>query len=123
MSQETAKPEQTGTTEPESKPAQEEVAKEATPETVAETKNANSAGVADASRKPLFPRFKPRSTMVFNRNGFPRKNADLRVALNELQKTAETKPQSNVTKPEPVGEAVKTESQIADPKPEENKES
>ena len=65
-------------------------------------------------RKPLFSRFKPRSTMVFNRNGFPRKNADLRVALSELQKTAEPKPQGGEAEPEPQNE---------DLKPEENKES
>lgn len=58
------------------------------------TETNSVSNVANASRKPLFPRFKPRTNgMVFNRNGFPRKNADLRVALSELQKTAEPKPQ------------------------------
>lgn len=35
-------------------------------------------------RKPLFSHFKPH-TVVFNRNGFPRKNADLRVALSQMR--------------------------------------
>ena len=60
--------------------------------------------------------------MVFNRNGFPRKNADLRVALSELQKTAEPRPQSGETVSEPEKEEVKLGLQNADPKPEENKE-
>jgi hypothetical protein len=38
--------------------------------------------------------------MVFNRNGFPRKNADLRIALSELQKTEEQKKQDETEKPE-----------------------
>ena len=64
-------------------------------------------------RKPLFSRFNPRGSMVFNRNGFPRKNADLRVALSELQKTAETKVQGNDANPKPQNDA---------PQPEGNKE-
>ena len=74
-------------------------------------------------RKPLFSRFNPRGPMVFNRNGFPRKNADLRVALSELQKTAEPKPQSVDAKPETVISEVKTEAGNAEPKPEGSKES
>ena len=74
------------------------------------------------TRKPLFSRFNPRGSMVFNRNGFPRKNADLRVALSELQKTAEPRPQSGETVSEPEKEEVKLGLQNADPKPEENKE-
>ena len=74
-------------------------------------------------RKPLFSRFNPRGPMVFNRNGFPRKNADLRVALSELQKTAEPKPQSVDAKPETVNGEVKTEAGNAEPKPEGSKES
>ena len=64
-------------------------------------------------RKPLFSRFKPRSSMLFNRNGFPRKNSDLRAALSELQKTAE---------PESQGDEAKPELQSEGPKPGENKE-
>ena len=75
------------------------------------------------TRKPLFSRFNPRGPMVFNRNGFPRKNADLRVALSELQKTAESRPQSVEAKPGATGETVKPESQNAAPEPEGNKES
>lgn len=41
-------------------------------------------------RKSLFTRFKPRTT-VFNRNGFPRKNADLRVTLTRMQQENEVK--------------------------------
>ena len=74
-------------------------------------------------RKPLFSRFNPRGPMVFNRNGFPRKNADLRVALSELQKSAEPRPQSVEAKPETASESVKPESQNAAPQPEGNKES
>jgi cell division septum initiation protein DivIVA len=74
-------------------------------------------------RKPLFSRFNPRGPMVFNRNGFPRKNADLRVALSELQKTAEPKPQSVDAKPETINGEVKTEPGNAEPKPEGSKES
>ena len=74
-------------------------------------------------RKPLFSRFNPRSPMVFNRNGFPRKNADLRVALSELQKSAEPRLQSVKATPEPAGETVKPESQNSVPAPEGNKES
>ena len=54
----------------------------------------------EESRKPLFPRFKPRHSMVFNRNGSPRKNADLRIALSELQKSEEQKKQDETEKPE-----------------------
>jgi hypothetical protein len=74
-------------------------------------------------RKPLFSRFNPRGPMVFNRNGFPRKNADLRVALSELQKSAEPRPQSVEVKPEPAGETVEPETKNAAPGPEGNKES
>ena len=74
------------------------------------------------TRKPLFSRFNPRGSMVFNRNGFPRKNADLRVALSELQKTAEPRPQCGETVSESEKEEVKLGLQNADPKPEENKE-
>ena len=66
------------------------------------------------TRKPLFSRFNPRGSLAFNRNGFPRKNADLRVALSELQKTAQPRPQGGEAKPEPQNE---------EPKPEEKKES
>ena len=75
------------------------------------------------TRKPLFSRFNPRGPMVFNRNGFPRKNADLRVALSELQKSAEPRQQSMEAKQEPVGENVKPESDNTVPGPEGNKES
>jgi hypothetical protein len=102
-------------------PAGENAVKEAEEKVV---ENANQAGdnksSADESneyagtRKPLFSRFNPRGSMVFNRNGFPRKNADLRVALSELQKTAQPRPQGGEAKPEPQNEG---------PKPEENKES
>ena len=85
----------------------EEKAAEATREEAVSTTNIDS-------RKPLFSRFKPRSTMVFNRNGFPRKNADLRIALSELQKTVEPKPQDGEAQPE-----LKS----GEPKPEEYKES
>ena len=74
-------------------------------------------------RKPLFSRFNPRGPMVFNRNGFPRKNADLRVALSELQKSADHGQQSVEAESEAVGETVKQESQNAAPEPEGNKES
>ena len=79
--------------------------------------------VAESSPRPLFSRFKPRNSVDFNRNGFPRKNADLRVALSELQKSAETKYPSSDANSESAGEADKTESQTVGPKPEENKES
>ena len=74
-------------------------------------------------RKPLFSRFNPRGHMVFNRNGFPRKNADLRVALSELQKSTEPRFQSEEAKSESAGEAVTPEVQNAILEPEENKES
>lgn len=74
-------------------------------------------------RKPLFSRFNPRGPMVFNRNGFPRKNADLRVALSELQKSAEPRSQGAEAKSEAAAETVKPEHQNAAPKPEGNKES
>ena len=74
-------------------------------------------------RKPLFSRFTPRGPMVFNRNGFPRKNADLRVALNELQKSADPRPQGIEAKPEAADETVKPETQNAAPEPEGNRES
>ena len=74
-------------------------------------------------RKPLFSRFNPRGPMVFNRNGFPRKNADLRVALNELQKSADPRPQGIEAKPEAADETVKPETQNAAPEPEGNRES
>jgi len=82
--------------------------------TVTTEEKAGEAAKDVDGRKPLFSRFKPRSTMVFNRNGFPRKNADLRIALSELQKAAEPKPQGDEAKPELQNEG---------PKPEENKES
>ena len=81
-----------------------------------------TGNIAVDSRRPLFPRFKPRSAMVFNRNGFPRKNADLRIALSELQKTAE-KPQSTEVKPESLNREANPEPQNEDPKPEGSKES
>ena len=74
-------------------------------------------------RKPLFSRFNPRGPMVFNRNGFPRKNADLRVALSELQKTAEPKPKGGEAQPETLKDEVKAEPANIEPKQEENKES
>ena len=79
--------------------------------------------VAESFPRPLFSCFKPRNSVDFNRNGFPRKNADLRVALSELQKSAETKFPSSDANPESAGETGITESQTVDPKPEENKES
>ena len=79
--------------------------------------------VAESFPRPLFSCFKPRNSVDFNRNGFPRKNADLRVALSELQKSAETKYPSSDANSESAGEADKTESQTVGPKPEENKES
>ena len=79
--------------------------------------------VAESFPRPLFSCFKPRNSVDFNRNGFPRKNADLRVALSELQKSVEVKSTSSDAKPESAGEAGKTESQTVGPKPEENKES
>ena len=78
--------------------------------------------VAESFPRPLFSCFKPRNSVDFNRNGFPRKNADLRVALSELQKSAETKYPSSDANSESAGEADKTESQTVGPKPEENKE-
>ena len=74
-------------------------------------------------RKPLFSRFNPRGPMVFNRNGFPRKNADLRVALSELQKTADSELQNAEAKTEEAGETVKPETPNAVPEPEGNRES
>ena len=89
-----------------------------------EPENMNVADeVAESSPRPLFSRFRPRNSVIFNRNGFPRKNADLRVALSELQKSVETKSPSSDAKPESAGETDKTESQTVGPKPEENKES
>ena len=79
--------------------------------------------VAESFPRPLFSCFKPRNSVDFNRNGFPRKNADLRVALSELQKSAETKYPSSDANSESAEEADKTESQTVGPKPEENKES
>ncbi len=76
-----------------------------------------------AIRKPLFPRFNPRNAMVFNRNGFPRKNSDLRVALSELQKSADSKPQTGETDPELKNEEAKPGWQDAEPKPDGDKES
>ena len=73
-------------------------------------------------RKPLFSRFNPRGSMVFNRNSFPRKNADLRVALSELQKSAEPKPHSDDINVELKNEDANSEQQNANPKPEGNKE-
>ena len=89
-----------------------------------ESENRNvSDEVAESSPRPLFSRFRPRNSVIFNRNGFPRKNADLRVALSELQKSVEAKSPSSDAKPESAGETDKTESQTVSPKPEENKES
>ena len=89
-----------------------------------EPENMNAADkVAESFPRPLFSCFKPRNSVDFNRNGFPRKNADLRVALSELQKSAETKSPSSDANPESAGETGITESQTVDPKPEENKES
>ena len=89
-----------------------------------EPENMNAADkVAESFPRPLFSCFKPRNSVDFNRNGFPRKNADLRVALSELQKSAETKYPSSDANSESAGEADKTESQTVGPKPEENKES
>ena len=89
-----------------------------------EPENMNVADeVAESSPRPLFSRFKPRNSVDFNRNGFPRKNADLRVALSELQKSVEAKSPSSDAKPESAGETDKTESLTVGPKPEENKES
>ena len=89
-----------------------------------EPENMNVADeVAESSPRPLFSRFRPRNSVIFNRNGFPRKNADLRVALSELQKSVEAKSPSSDAKPESAGETDKTESQTVGPKPEENKES
>lgn len=59
-------------------------------------------------RKPFFSHFKPH-TVVFNRNGFPRKNADLRVALSQMREEAGAEKETGVEK-----EAEK---------PDENKES
>lgn len=72
------------------------------PEPAAETKASSNElkKAGEESRKPLFPRFKPRHSMVFNRNGFPRKNADLRIALSELQKSEEQKKQDETEQPE-----------------------
>ena len=89
-----------------------------------EPENMNAVDkVAESFPRPLFSCFKPRNSVDFNRNGFPRKNADLRVALSELQKSAETKYPSSDANSESAGEADKTESQTVGPKPEENKES
>ena len=89
-----------------------------------EPENMNVADeVAESSPRPLFSRFRPRNSVIFNRNGFPRKNADLRVALSELQKSVEAKSPSSDANPESAGETDKTESQTVGPKPEENKES
>lgn len=89
-----------------------------------ESENRNvSDEVAESSPRPLFSRFRPRNSVIFNRNGFPRKNADLRVALSELQKSVEAKSPSSDAKPESAGETDKTESQTVGPTPEENKES
>ena len=76
---------------------------------VNETKNAANEA-AESYPRPLFSRFKPRNSAIFNRNGFPRKNADLRVALSELQKSVEAESQSSGVKPEAAGETGKTES-------------
>jgi hypothetical protein len=102
----------------------EEQSVEKNKEESVEPENLNAADkVTENSPRPLFSRFRPRNSVVFNRNGFPRKNADLRVALSELQKSAETKSPSSDAKPESAGETDKTESQTVGPKPEENKES
>jgi hypothetical protein len=100
-------------------------AAKATAAAAAENENpaAEEGGGYTGTPKQLFPRFKPRGTMVFNRNGFPRKNADLRVALSELQKSAEPREHSTDPKTETENESVKPESQNAGQKPEENKES
>lgn len=136
--------EQTNTETAKGKAATETGTREPAEVNFTEAANANTAGAAEnvsltedgkvpaaesngqaGMRKPLFSRFNPRGPMVFNRNGFPRKNADLRVALNELQKVADPKPQSDGVKPEPEAAAgdVTRQSQGAEPKPEGNKES
>ena len=102
----------------------EEQSVEKNKEESVEPENLNAADkVTENSPRPLFSRFRPRNSVVFNRNGFPRKNADLRVALSELQKSAETKSPISDANPESAGETGITESQTVDPKPEENKES
>jgi hypothetical protein len=93
---------------------EEEKAVENTNQAGDDKSSADESNEYAGTRKPLFSRFNPRGSMVFNRNGFPRKNADLRVALSELQKTAQPRPQGGEAKPEPQNEG---------PKPEENKES
>lgn len=65
-------------------------------------------------RKPFFSHFKPH-TVVFNRNGFPRKNADLRVALSQMREEAGAEKETGVEKE--AGAEKETE------KPDENKES
>jgi hypothetical protein len=129
-------PQDIAKTENDSKTEQEPVKEAAEPDRVeeqsveknkeesVEPENLNAADkVTENSPRPLFSRFRPRNSVVFNRNGFPRKNADLRVALSELQKSAETKSPSSDANPESAGETGITESQTVDPKPEENKES
>ena len=65
-------------------------------------------------RKPFFSHFKPH-TVVFNRNGFPRKNADLRVALSQMREEAGAEKETGVEKE--AGAEKEAE------KPDENKES
>jgi len=98
--------------EPPTEPEKEMAVQTGPAQGVAEQKQeaAPSGAAEEMSHTQLFARFKPRNSVTFNRNGFPRKNADLRVALSELQKKAEPKPQGEDVKPEDV-------------KPEENKES
>lgn len=94
----TAETEKKALPETEMTGADKTVAPEPAAEAKASSNELKKAG--EESRKPLFPRFKPRHSMVFNRNGFPRKNADLRIALSELQKSEEQKKQDETEKPE-----------------------
>ena len=110
---ETGKEEPSGVNFTEAAKANAVAAENATPAEAGKPSAAEGNGYV-GMRKPLISRFNPRGPMVFSRNGLPRKNADLRAALNELKKTAEPKPQS--------GEA-KSELQDDVRKPEENKES
>ncbi len=95
--------------------------------TVQPTAMSHAAAAAEASaeikdkgeevpqiRKPFFSHFKPH-TVVFNRNGFPRKNADLRVALSQMREEAGAEKETGVEKE--AGAEKEAE------KPDENKES
>ena len=98
VQEKTAETEKKALPETEMTGADKTVALEPAAEAKASSNELKNTG--EESRKPLFPRFKPRHSMVFNRNGFPRKNADLRIALSELQKTEEQKKQDETEKPE-----------------------